>query len=68
MKAILNWRHYVIALLLAAAVFLIGGQTESDIVFIITKPLGFICGYVMFRLIRHWNARGMITLFKDFTD
>ncbi len=62
MKRIFNWRCIVIALLLAATLFLIGGESDSDKMFYASKPLGFACGYLMYRLARRWEGEGKIKI------
>lgn len=53
MKALLNWRYYVLILLLTVTLFGVLGESDIDgatwfAVFIISKVAGFLAGYIMY--------------------
>ena len=65
MKALLNWRYYVLILLLTVTLFGVLGESDIDgaawfAVFIISKVAGFLAGYIMYVLYRYWSSRNLI--------
>lgn len=65
MKALLNWRYYVLLLLGFIAMIGIFGIPADDnpawfSYMILSKVIGVGAGYAMYRLIEHWNKNNLI--------
>ena len=65
MRALLNWRYYVLLLLGFVAMIGIFGVPADDNPawfsdMILSKVIGFSAGYAMYRLIDHWSKNNLI--------
>lgn len=55
-----NWRNDVLLALFCIALFLICGDSENTLTFILTKVMGAAVAYAFYKLFRYWNERGEI--------
>lgn len=65
LKALLNWRYYVLLLLAFVTTFGVFGEPSDEVtswfgVFIISKSIGFSAGYVIYRLASYWRRNNLI--------
>lgn len=67
MKAILNWRYYVIiilGILTVGGIFAVPnddlGQGEWMFYLILTKMIGFSAGFLNYKLTLYWEDKGLI--------
>lgn len=72
MKAILNWRYYVLIIIGTVSVVAIFGVPEDSLPMgewmtslLISKGIGVLAIYVLNKLISHWEARNLIPEFTD---
>lgn len=55
-----NWRNDVLFALFCIALFLIAGDSESTVTFILSKVAGAAIGFAAYKLFNYWNERGEI--------
>lgn len=72
MKALTNYRYYVLFVLTFIAVIGIFSEPEPELdaarwftVFIISKTVGFAAGYLAYRLMAYWEKQGKIQVSDD---
>jgi hypothetical protein len=72
MKALLNWRYYVLFLLgFVATVGIFGVPDDNsptwlgDLIF--SKVIGFGAGYIVCKLVGYWSKRNLIPEFDEIT-
>lgn len=55
-----NWRVHVLTLLcMFAAVFILGDSDDMGYL-LFTKGVGFGLAYIIYRLVKYWDAKGKI--------
>ena len=63
-KEILNWRMWVMAILtMVSLVCLVSEPIDNETwlsIFIISKAIGFITAYLVYRLASYWEKRNLI--------
>lgn len=65
MKEIFNIRYYILFVLFMVTIVLVLGEVSDDVdnwmgTFIVGKSVGFLCGYIGYKLTMFWDARGKI--------
>lgn len=72
MKALTNYRYYVLFALFFITVIGIFSEPEPTLdatrwfaVFILTKAIGFAAGYLSYRLMAYWEKQGKIQVLDD---
>lgn len=72
MKALTNYRYYVLFVLTFIAVIGIFSEPEPELdaarwstVFVISKTVGFAAGYLAYRLMAYWEKQGKIQVSDD---
>lgn len=66
-KLLLNWRIYVIGILLCIAIFCLFSEPVSNSkywtgLFIGSKVLAFLIGYIAVKITDYWERKGLIDL------
>lgn len=79
MKAILNWRYYVLLIIgfvACVGIFGVPDDSLSDLRWtmslLISKGIGALAGYVFYKLITYWEVRNLIPewtkIYQDMED
>lgn len=59
-KIHLNWRINVLVILAMVVTILLASDCENLCLLFTTKLVGFLLGYISFRLGKYWDSRGKI--------
>lgn len=70
MRALLNWRYYILTILAMLTILGIFSEPlpDSDTWFqdmFISKIIGFGCGYLFAKLVQYWESRDAIPELSD---
>lgn len=74
MKALTNWRIWMLAVLALTATFCLFGEptatdgAEWEATFLISKTVGFTAAYAAYRLARRWAKAGLLVDADDFKE
>jgi hypothetical protein len=68
MKTLLNYRYYVLAILLGAAIFFICCDSDSELSFWLSKVVGIIVASAFVSLFKFWSSKDQIPALTDLDD